>query len=319
MADDPIQADGMPRGPSNATQWQEFVNRIASLDAVARDASYQPVPDSTHGDGGLEGYTTDGHAFQAYFPNPSTTGKKLTTALCAKITEDLRKLERFKEFWTKTLSCTRIHTWTLVVPNYRDKNVLAHASTKAEELRRYNLPFLTDDFQALVRQPKDFPVAMKNMGADGLEHVRIPDRAVAEIECLAFQEESAEKVAELDRKLQRLPTIKTQDLLQKARMQFLRHYLAYRNGLDWISHHFPSSYDSIITRIAGLRSDIETQSLVTPHLPAVLLDRAHQALLAELNETASFLPSDQRRRISLGVVSEWLLECPLDFHYEQTG
>lgn len=299
---------------NNPQQWQEYVNRLAAHEATARGASYQPVFDQTQGDGGLEGYTTDGHAFQAYFPEGTKTKKELTSALCCKLTTDLEKLDRYKSFWTKTLAPGFLKSWTLVVPVCTDKRVLSHAGEKVRLLQQKCLPFLSPQFCAGVRTPKEFPVAQKAMSAEGLEHVRIPDGpAATEAQLKAFESERAGKINDLDRKLGRLPTASTPQQVEKARRGLLRRYLEYQNGLEWLRQNFPPALDDIIARREGLRKSIETQTLVDERQPPERLRVAQAAFRAELDRVASFIKSDQREIMSWGVITEWLLECPLDF------
>lgn len=295
-------------------QWEEYVNRLAAHDAFARGACYQRVFSQTQGDAGLEGYTTDGHAFQAYLPASGKTKRDLTNALCRKLTSDLDKLDRYSTFWSQTLAAGFLKVWTLVVPSCTDKHVLEHARRKVEALRQKGLPFLSPDFCALVRTPEDFPTALQAISAEGLEYVRIPDGLPAtDAQLRAFESERANKINDLNRKLNHLPGASTPNSLERIRHNLLRQYLEYQNGLEWLRQNLPPVLDDIIARRQGLRRSIETQSLVDERQPPERLRLTQEAFRAELDRVAPFIKSDQRGNMSWGVITEWLLECPLDF------
>ncbi len=298
-----------------ASEWQAYVNRLGSADAQARSAVYQTVPDRTRGDAGLEGFSSDGHAFQAYYPEPDKTPAQLKTALCSKITQDLAKLHRFRNFWESTLHDRPLRFWRLLVPekSLKDKNVVRHAAEKGTETRALGLPFIAKDFQALVCTPSDFPQALAVLHPPNGEFVSPPEVPIGDSVLRAFEYERAEKVRALDEKLGHIPKLAEPRDREKFRRNLLDHYLAYQNALEWLGNHYPETREDIITKREGVRKSIETQNFVSMSQPPERLRQAQADFKAQLDQVAPYLESTRRDRMSWGVVTEWLLECPLDF------
>lgn len=98
-------------------EWERYVNQLLATHHAIFGGSYQPVPD-LGGDHGLEGFTTDtGEAYQAYADQNSKNNQERTRKQKKKISEDLAKLEKYRDFWEKMLDETRLKQWTLLVPD----------------------------------------------------------------------------------------------------------------------------------------------------------------------------------------------------------
>ena len=74
-------------------EWQDHVNRILVVHYHGTEHTYQMVPDKVQGDGGLEGFATDGHVYQCYCDQDSVSTADRTRKQKRKITQDLAKLE----------------------------------------------------------------------------------------------------------------------------------------------------------------------------------------------------------------------------------
>ena len=310
--DDPTASDGEGMSPA---QWQHYVNRLAAADAHARGAVYQTIPDDTHGDAGLEGFTSDGHGFQAYCPEIGKPLAQLKAALCQKITADLEKLERYRTFWEPTLKGRPLRFWRMVVPTkaLKNKTVIKHAAGRAEHCTNQGLSFVDPAFQALISIPPDFVEALRTISISGLDTVTPPRVHVGDTALQAFEAERQTTIEILDGKLLCLPKLVEPANRLKFRRILLRHYLDYTNALEWIGQRDPTAREQIIAKREGLKKSIETQNLVATAQPPERLEQVRTDFKIELERVAPFIESTRRDHMSWGVVAEWLLECPLDF------
>jgi hypothetical protein len=308
-----VEANTPDESGLSPAEWQGYVNRLAAADATSRGEGYQRFPDETHGDGGLEGITTDGHAFQAYYPEAGKTAPQLKQALCKKITDDLEKLERYKEFWSGVLQGRVIRFWRMVVPQraFRNKHVVSHATGRARHCVSRNLCFVDPNLQALVSVPEDFASATRVLAAD--RTVSPPLLEANETVLRAFEEERRSTVSRLDAKLKKLPKLYNEERVTDFRRQMLRRYLDYTSAMEWLGRFDPTARERIIAKREGVRRSVETENLVSAAQPPERLQQARLSFKKELDEVAPFIESTRRNDISWGVVGEWLLECPLDF------
>src|SRR4051794_37169387 len=99
--------------------WQRHINLLLGL--RFSPWSYQPIPDRVDGDYGLEGFSSDGVAFQCYAAEEPLSVEMLTEKQRDKITRDINKLCDNHQLLAGILGGVRIHTWVLMVPRYDDK------------------------------------------------------------------------------------------------------------------------------------------------------------------------------------------------------
>jgi hypothetical protein len=105
------------------------------MECSLRGETYQPIPATVHGDGGLEGVTTDGEGYQCYADQGTLSVQDQVKKQKAKITKDLGKLNKNKAFWASYLDGKKLKKWILVTPSVSDKAVLVHARKHAKIIR----------------------------------------------------------------------------------------------------------------------------------------------------------------------------------------
>jgi hypothetical protein len=115
-------------------QWQEHV--IAALkNKYAPDPDkVTDFPDRTHGDGGIDALVrSEGIIYQCYMPDNPITASDVNAKVKAKISADLTK---FLELDPKYLAGgVRISKWSLVTPDFYDKDLIAYCNQQEAEIR----------------------------------------------------------------------------------------------------------------------------------------------------------------------------------------
>jgi hypothetical protein len=158
MPDDAIQI--------GEDEWQEYVNELLCVHHSLLNEVYQPVPD-LGGDRGLEGFCQNGHSYQAYADQNSLNLKERTRKQKKKISQDLKKLTKYKTWWESMLQGVKLKSWTLVVPNLNDKDVVKYAREQAAALMG-KASFIDPSFFATVRSAKNFANARAMLSEPGL-------------------------------------------------------------------------------------------------------------------------------------------------------
>jgi hypothetical protein len=131
-------------GPFDGSSWEALCQQVFKKKYV--QDGYQHIPASP-GDFGLEGYcSATGFGFQCYCPNSHYTRKELYEHQRDKITSDLNKLKAYQAQLSRILGDTKLSVWQFVTPEIGNNDLLFHARTKEQEVRSWNLPFLTSDF-----------------------------------------------------------------------------------------------------------------------------------------------------------------------------
>src|SRR5262249_40286233 len=120
-----------------------------------------------------------------------------------KITTDLGKLKKNKDFWVQTLQNIKLTRWSLIVPSYDDKEVLTHARVKAASLAKEGLPFLDKSFQGFVETPADFKKARAYLDDPTLVSRCLAPKAVTAEQITELVDKKPNFISNLDRKLPR--------------------------------------------------------------------------------------------------------------------
>lgn len=312
----PPTLPNVPPPASSGTAWQQYVNRLLTTHFRQLGHQYIEIPDKSKGDGGLEGFSTSGEAFQAYADEGSVSTEDRARKQKLKVTRDIKKLvdPQRQEFWKALLQNTKLSHWQLVVPIIEDKSVLVHAREKAEAIRKMKLPYLTKNFQAsVIAADAAFPVAAKTLLAAGASYM--PDgycRASPE-DLQAFASAQGEQIIILDGKLQKLPTLCDTKKRHAARDQLLMRLLDAENLLERLKSTSPDLWEQIIVQRHEHAKNLEMRAIFDSSQPqdrvSSAMDKFCNAIMSLTGSTASTAADT----IANGAIGLWLLECPLDF------
>src|SRR6266436_1626045 len=99
----------------NEKEWQNHVNKILMVHYHGTGHTYQIIPDKVQGDGGLEGFATNGHVYQCYCDQDSVNTADRARKQKRKITQDLGKLEKYRAYWVTIFQGIKVTRWVLVV------------------------------------------------------------------------------------------------------------------------------------------------------------------------------------------------------------
>ncbi|UMG93995.1 hypothetical protein [Nocardioides sp. TF02-7] len=148
---DPLQ--GIPALPSG-DDFEAFVWSLLQRRYPPENLRYFPA--AMGGDKGLEGFSTDGIGYQCYADKDSLTLRARTDKQKAKLTRDTSKLKKNKDALVALLDGTVLDHYFLIVPEYHSTEVIAHANKRAQLVRSWGLPFISDKFAIAPKTPQDY-------------------------------------------------------------------------------------------------------------------------------------------------------------------
>src|SRR6266403_852238 len=117
--------------PWNPKEWEKHFQRLLKKRYSHTPGTYQEVPDTVKGDCGIEGFATDGTAYQCYAAQQWAGPGDLLKKQKNKITIDIGKFVRNEQELCELFGTVRITQWNLVVPYWSDKDLKKHANSKA--------------------------------------------------------------------------------------------------------------------------------------------------------------------------------------------
>jgi hypothetical protein len=159
------------------------------------------VPAEMGGDCGIEGFSTDGIAYQCYADRDSVTLRHRTDKQKSKLYTDTVKLKTYAAKLEEILDGVVLEHYFLMVPEYHAAELVAYAATRSEAVHGYELAFIDERFAIRIKTPQDYPAELRAALQDGAVKAIVPEPQVAAEHVELFAGEKPELVDVLDARL----------------------------------------------------------------------------------------------------------------------
>ena len=294
-------------------EWEARVDQLLRLHYQIGE--YQTVPDAHRGDFGVEGFSTDGCAYQAYSPDEPLSIKERYEKQRDKITADINKFINNADELAQLFDGTVIRRWILVVPRHDSARLIQHAKKKAKEVHNRALPYVSDDFEILVITDAYFERERAQLDRFGLDEIRIEVNPSdgPPIEELEDEIEGLGLLDNLHTKTEKLPTLTTEAKRREFRSEMARNYLIGQKILGEFQRSHPTTYQVLVLEKRAREGRLRVDTLVSGEAPGERLSSEIQLFADKIEDRLPHVHSETRNALALEAVSDWLLRCPLDF------
>lgn len=307
MKADPLE-DVLAKDPGDAFEeifWNLLRRRYRPEELVY-------IPATMGGDHGIEGFSTDGIAYQCYADRDSLTLRNRTDKQKKKLYEDTVKLEEHKDKLAKVLRDVVLGHYFLCVPEYHAAELVAYAATRAEAVRGYSLDFIADDFEIRIKVPADYPAELAAAMRDSAAKALVPEPVVEDQHVELFSEDKPELVRVIDEKLAVLAEASPGADVVVLRDRLIRAFLAKEQVMEALSE-YPETWEGVERRRTLRQEDLELESELSPESP----DRRVMQLVKNYKEDllahGGGVREADAQRLAWGQTGEWLMRCPLRF------
>ncbi len=298
----------------NPHDWQRYVNALLSQHHSAQGTVYQPVPDTTHGDAGLEGYSNDGHGYQAYADVATCTHAERTRKQKEKIATDLQKLETYKDFWRDLLGDCPLRFWTLMVPDLADKSVLKYAEAEAKKLRQKGMPHIDPNFRTFVRTHHDFPIAKAWIDRNHMAIWPFRPFEPTDDDIRALRTDKPRFQQNVERKVRTVYAKKNEQQVQGVVDNVLTYHLRGTDLLEQLRIRMPALWERIIDHDAVMEKNVAATSEFSTEAPTHRILATQKEYVSSLESATNRTLSDEyKNRLGWGIIGRWLGNCPLEF------
>lgn len=291
--------------------WEERVHALLGVRYGTGD--YQRLPDEHGGDFGLEGFSSDGCAFQCYYPREPLSTKARYDAHRNKVTNDAKKFIKNKQELANLFGELKIRRWILIVPKHDSSKLLIHAAEKAAQIRAAELSYVADDFRIAVMTEADFERERRLLdGADRAEvHYPLPE-VNEEAHAAWLESADAGLIDNLRRKAIKIQTLSTPEKVEGFEALIARNYIAGQEVLDELRRDHPRVYEAVILEKAAQAHALEAVSMISSAAPSDRLQSALKEFDIQISRRFPQISSETRSIIAMEAVADWLLLCPLD-------
>ncbi len=274
-------------------------------------ANYRDVPDGQGGDYGIECYTLLGHAFQCYLPEQTSDVAKLVAAQKAKINRDIKKLSTNKTKLEALFGSTKVCRWILATSAHKSADVTSFCAQKSLEVRDQGLNFVASDFEILIHTEDDYKIEAAHLHKQIYQlNIDFERNTTQSVE--GWIDNNLTFLDNLDRKLPKI--IGDEERRRQTKSSLVHKYLDYQNLLSRLLQDWADIYEVVVRSVQNRQSYLESRYLTSPDLlPNDVIKEELQKLEDDLAREVSTLKRTDIELIKWGVVSDWLIRCPLDF------
>lgn len=268
------------------------------------------IPATMGGDYGIEGYSTDGIAYQCYSDRDSLTLRHRTDKQKAKLLADTSKLKKYASKLEAILDGTNIEHYFLVVPEYHAAELITYANSRAKAVREYNLGFISKTFAIRLKTFDDYPAELAAAIMDGAAQAVVSVPEVGDNHVNLFSEETPELARVLEGKLgilngdgvnRDIPEFR--DRLIRA---FLKKDIIMRAMRDW-----PDTWEAIERQREAREEKLEIENDLVSSAPNQRILDLVREYQEQLETSVAGLRQIDAQRLAYGQIGEWLMRCPL--------
>jgi hypothetical protein len=292
-------------------EWEEFAYGLLSDRHGA--INVMKVPARHKGDFGVDYYCLmECVAYQCYAVQEPCEVADRANKQKSKITGDLSKFCTRIEVGT-LFSGKKIGRWILLVPMHDSAQVNLHLNAKTTEVRGKKLPYVDDDFEAMIHDQSCFDSTSRELRAAQRRDIMLPFVPPTQTDIENWTQASDPLVSALSTKLtKRLGNIDASEL-NKEVQKSVGYFLEKENALDALRRFAPQLHEALLGVVSRHLTGLTFHGPSVSGGPHQILRSELESLKKEIKEAVPNFSEASAFQIALGTLVEWLLRCPLDF------
>ncbi len=293
----------------NPDDWEIFA--LGLLHCRHGALNVHKVPAKDKGDLGIDYYCNkESVAYQCYAVEEPVGVSQRARKQKDKITKDLGKLQKNNRIISTLFLGAPVKRWVLLSPLHDSKDVNLHCSKKTLELRGKSLPYLDQDFEVLIHDQAVFGADALALNVSQLSMIKldIPEPTGPQMSTWAAGSQDFLLNARM-----KLAKRTTGDRLSAAVSDATRYHLQGSALMDALRSEAPELHDKLSTAIASRRRQLEFAGSAGGSTPSGILNAEIANLKDAIKGAAPNLSPENVDQLVLGAVSEWIMQCPLDF------
>lgn len=304
----------------NGNAWERLCDSCYRI--RYQEFGYQQLPAAIGGDGGIEGYTSNGIVYQCYCPEREYKDDELYDHMRDKMTRDIKKLLTPKYADTlKGLGVNNILEWHFVVPEYKDKRIIEHKETKRRDVLEYKKTnpkqcnFINDDFKIIIKVAEDFKLEIARLIRTSMD-LKL-DLTVLHDKTVDWSKCDSEKVFNVKRKVRAVMNNidEDDDDFKEVVNTYMEAYLIGMELMEKLRISQNDIYEQILTmeqsykKEVSIKTRMNTDSSLNNRLFNEIIDDFQKTLEKELD----YLNKTSIMELKMDLVSSWLADCSMQF------
>jgi hypothetical protein len=292
-------------------EWERHAKALCRL--RHGPGNFKDVPDDHVGDFGLEGFSTDGFAYQAYAAKEPVSVADLYVRQRTKMNEDLQKFIANAKDISAMLGSIKICRWSLVVPRNGSARIVQHATKKALEISKCGLPYVdAGGFHVIVETEDDFAIERRKLIGVGLASLPIATGPVQKVEVEEWAGANDVLVNSADMKIDKIDSSMSPTRKRQLRDEFIKNYIAGRNMLGKLKADYPEFWEKAVQVKSDRESNLTLDIALSDTMPKETIKSEIALMAARFKSSVPGIDDQTADLFAREAISDWLLRCPLD-------
>ena len=292
----------------NPDDWESFA--LSLLQSRHGALNVHKIPAKHKGDLGIDFYCTgEAVIYQCFAAEEPIDVATRANRQKKKITTDLKKIVGRKAEVSKLFMGIPVKKWVLLAPIHDSKDVNLHCAKKTTDLRILNLSHLDAEFEVCIQDQESFPGALSAAIA-ALTNISLSVDAPSAEELSAWQAGSRNLLANATKKLAKRTG---PDGVQPAVAQAVEAFLRGNALMDALRASAPDMHEKVIAAVTHHASRLNLAGPQGGPEAGAILHSELTSLTASIKDAAPSLSNSNAQEIAMGVISDWIMRCSLDF------
>ena len=296
------------------TEWEQYIQRL--LKNHHGHGNYLEMPAKHGGDFGLEGFSIEeGYAYQCYAAMEPISTKERYEKQRDKINDDINKFIANESKLKQVFGATSIQRWFLVVPIYDSSQLALYISKKTQNVLDKKLSYVSESFRIMVITDQYFETEINNLKTAGIFDISPIDITSKDTSYLDIptEEQNSNLVHNLDKKINKLENLVTQEERNKFQKDMLDKYLKGQNQLNLFFEKLPEIHAKLKNCKNAYEYALEARSSLNNKPSSEYLVQTFTEYSDKLSKTIPNLDILSIQILSWEAITDWLTRCPLDF------
>ncbi|MDP1720806.1 MAG: hypothetical protein Q8L08_07430 [Candidatus Nanopelagicaceae bacterium] len=291
-------------------KWQDYCLLLLTKRYSTRPLHpLQIVPDGHRGDLGLEAFSHDGVVYQCYASEEPLSTLARFEKQRDKLTRDLKKLVDKQGEVSSMLGNTVIKSYVFMVPLFNSRFLIPHAHTKATEMIRLGLPFISNDFRITIETHHNYRVEMASLHAIPQPIFSVPLIESDQTNEWSLNNPDLEEV--VNRKLKSI--IPLDGARSTVLAALMKQFLMGENALGQLRNYSPDGFSSVMTTKSRKENLLVLEYPFSASNTQATMNKVVDDLIEELLRSTPIIDREMAGTLAWAAVADWLMRCPLDF------
>ena len=242
----------------------------------------------------------------------SSQGWRSVRKSAKKMHADISKFIDNSDDLTRLFGSLVIESWWFVVPEHKSGKLTQYAAEKSKVVRDARLSYVNPNFYIHIATGEDFATEQQLALRRGIETLRIDEVDVDLEEISEWADSQDELIKKLDAKILRYAGALHPIKLREIRTDWLRLHICGKNVLANLQKNHPQLWEEV-DRCKKFRRRVLSTNYSVSNAPPAILQEAIDKIRSCISNKIPNIEEITLDALVHEAVSEWLLECPLDF------